>query len=395
MPFFVLGTLAMKKIWNKLVNTPNQIRKMNVWERIGYFYKHITGHITLMCMTIFALLCISIVLDIMSLLYHNIHLPQFFSYEESSLIAVILVVWTFTATLVVFYLEKMEERRYGIRMIEILLITYRQKALFVMTVTFMAELFVLILASIISLKLTLVVSAVIQFCTMLFVFVMVCVETSKDHVQQAIEEQYQVMQYTRDMKFSDLDNLFKPLLLIKMIRNLDYSNKENIDDLLHIIKNKPQHTEWQHADRDINRKIIEYIIESENDKDGLLTLLVSKFQSEEESLEAKKGILLPLIEVISLTNLRLCEVLLKTADKKYQKNLYIWCVSINMYLEDYNDERWRKHYTARIYENIRNEFTEKDRELLLKNERELADVFNQKSVHYMENASKLLWAERR
>lgn len=349
----------------------------------------------LVCMIICVLLCIFIGLDIMFLPYQKICLPQFFSYEESSLIAVILVVWTFTATLVVFYLEKMEERRYGIRMIEILLITYKQKALFVMTITFMAELFILILATIISLKFTLVASAVIQFGTMLFVFVMVCVETSKDHVQKVIEEQYLEMQYGKDMKFSDLENLYNPLLLIKMIRNLDYSNKENIDDLLHIIKNVPRYAEWQHAERDINRKLTEYIIASENDKDGLLTLLVSKFHSEKEGIDAKKGILLPLMEFISLKNLRLCEVLLKTADKNYQKDLYIWCVSINMYLEDYNDERWRQHYTLRIYENIQNNVTEKDRELLLKNQTELADVFEQKPIHYIENALKLLWAERR
>ena len=385
----------MKKMWKKLRNTLNLIRKMNMWERVNYFYKHITGRIMLVCMIICVLLCIFIGLDIMFLPYQKICLPQFFSYEESSLIAVILVVWTFTATLVVFYLEKMEERRYGIRMIEILLITYKQKALFVMTITFMAELFILILASIISLKFTLVASAIIQFGTMLFVFVMVCVETSKDHVQKVIEEQYLEMQYGKDMKFSDLENLYNPLLLIKMIRNLDYSNKENIDDLLHIIKNVPRYAEWQHAERDINRKLTEYIIASENDKDGLLTLLVSKFHSEKEGLDAKKGILLPLMEFISLTNLRLCEVLLKTADKNYQKDLYIWCVSINMYLEDYNDERWRQHYTLRIYENIQNNVTEKDRELLLKNQTELADVFEQKPIHYIENALKLLWAERR
>lgn len=359
-----------------------QSDKKSVMDRISRVYNFFSKNINLFCILILVCLAVCIRIDIFPFSFCCAALKNVFNYDAGDLIAVILVIWTFTATLVVFYLERMESRRYGIRMITIILRSYNENSLFLMTATFMAELLALIFASIVSLKITLIVSSLIQFGTMIFVFLMVCIETSDDHFREIMRTEYQSVKYHESMSYEEVEVIYKELMVVKMIRNMDYSSYNNLEDLEQILNENPVDKNWTNVRKYINHKSTQLILEAGNSNTGKKTIILDLFMYKEAVLDDKKGILTALIETLSPLNLEICQIIL-TTEGRYQKELSIWCIVLNRFLGEFNDEKWRQCYFMYFFENIKNDIEPHMEELLWKYAAEINEDYKQTEISWI------------
>lgn len=359
-----------------------QSDKKSVMDKIGKVYNVFSKKINLFCGLILVCLTACVIIDLFTVPYCCALLERLFTYDTGNLIAVILVIWTFTATLVIFYLERLESRRYGIRMITIIRRSYNDSKLLLMAATFMAELLVLIFASVVSLEITLTVSSMIQFGTMIFVFLMVCIETSDYHFREIMNGEYHSVRYQETMNYKEVEKAYKELMIVRMIRNLDYSNYDNLEELEQVLHANPVNKNWTNIRRHINRKTTQLILESGNDSKGMTTIILNLFDYNEASLDDKKGILMALLESLSPQNLEICQILLST-EKKYQKALYVWCIVLNRFMEEFNDEKWRQSYFAFFFENIKNSIDENTEKLLWKCAEEINQDYEETDMSWI------------
>ncbi|HJD45211.1 MAG TPA: hypothetical protein H9909_00065, partial [Candidatus Mediterraneibacter norfolkensis] len=359
-----------------------QLSKKSVMDRINRVYNFFSKNINLFCILILVCLAVCIRIDIFPFSFCCAVLKNVSNYDAGNLIAVILVIWTFTATMVVFYLERMESRRYGVRMITIILRSYNENSLFLMASTFMAELLVLIFASIVSLKITLIVSSLIQFGTMIFVFFMVCIETSDDHFRKIMKSEYKSVECYESMNFEEVEEIYKELMVVKMIRNMDYSIYDNLEELEQILNRNPADKNWKNVRKYINHKSTQLILEAGNSRKGIKTVILDLFMYKETVPDDKKGILAALIEALSPLNLEICQTLL-TAEKQYQKELYIWCIVLNRFLGEFNDEKWRQEYFNYFFERIKNDIDQDTESLLWRYAEEINKGYREKGLSWI------------
>lgn len=354
-----------------------QSKEKSVMNKIGKVYGFFSKHIRVCCVLILVILALCVILDRLDCPYFCKAIENFFTYDTTNIVAVILVIWTFTATLVVFYLERMESRRYGIRMITIILRSYSEGRLLVMTATFMTELVILIMASVVTLSITLVVSSVIQFATMLYVFLMVITETSDDHFTDILISEYRAVPYSETMRFGEVDDAYKDLMIVKMIRNLDYGKYDNLEALEELLHSNDIDKKWTNVRKYVSRKITQLILESGENRRGVKTLILHLFAYEKAGLGDKKGILMALIENLDPQNLEITQILLDT-ESRYQENLYSWCIVLNFYLSEFNDGKWRTLYSSRFLDKIKNETDDGIKDLLMDCAKEINVDFDEK-----------------
>ena len=139
------------------------------------------------------------------------------------LIAIILVIWTFTVSLSVYVLEKAQERYYGIKIEDLLIRDLKRGKLWGLAALILLELLLLILATVGSWKISLVISAFLQFYTMIYFFLLVCLKVSEANVLKQIGKEV--------AEIEELSGL-QGLLLRNMIRKLQYEDEEQCDELL-------------------------------------------------------------------------------------------------------------------------------------------------------------------
>lgn len=383
--------------------------KSSKMENINRIYTFFAKRIDKCCCLIMVILAAFIALDLAPVDYCCKLVEQIFTYETGVLVSVILVIWTFTATLVIFYLERMENRHYGNRLIKIILHSYSEHKLYKMVRTFMAELLVLILASIADFEITLVISAIIQFATMLFVFLMVCIETSSDHFQQVMAEEYSAVAYADTMSYKDIENAYKDLMVVKMIRNLDYSNRDSVEELEEILRNNSIKKQSGNVRKYISRRITALILESGGKSQGVKTLILELFADENYDLDDRKGILMALMENALPSNFEICEILLTIKvgkkdglqgqtmdqDKKelehleQNKQLCIWSIMLNCYFETHNSNGWRHSFTKVLFELLQNDLENWMFDIAMKYAKEISNDFEDPDMRWASAATAL------
>ncbi len=142
------------------------------------------------------------------------------------LIAIILVIWTFTVSLSVYVLEKVQERYYGIKIEDLLIRDLKRGKLWGLAALILLELLLLILATVGDWEISLVISAFLQFYTMIYFFLLVCLKVSEANVLERIGKEV--------AEKEELSGL-QGLLLRNMIRKLQYEDEEQREALLNVL----------------------------------------------------------------------------------------------------------------------------------------------------------------
>lgn len=154
-----------------------------------------------------------------------------FADVASLLGAAILAVWAFSVSLIVFYLGRMEDRKYGIRIIDIMLEDLGLKKIRFMVIYFVLQLLLLLLAISFGKIYTLFYLSCIQIVIMLYIFLMICMECSNSYIQKEIKES--VVNYINSTE-KEKDKVGFDWKLSKMIMAMNYKDQREVHILLRL-----------------------------------------------------------------------------------------------------------------------------------------------------------------
>lgn len=303
------------KLYGIMFNIYNYCSNLKIW--------------ILCCVLIFVL----ILFDLSSREYISPIIEKIFTYDIGNAVAITVVIWTFTVTLSVYYLGKMEDRCFGIRMIDVLISAYKPKKLFILGTIILSELFVLIIAAIGELEITITGIVLLQFFTMTYMFLLVCLETSRSTVKIRIKGQLSAV------SGAEIENL----LLINMINNLNYNSKDDCNALLEVLKSLPSG-----AEAAAGKKIAEYIVDAGSE--SIVWNIIKQWLVElEESSDLRKGIVMAMVEGLSPKTFPIFLGILDSIENERDaKELYIWFVVYNMHLSHSEGQSWRVFFNEKI-----------------------------------------------
>lgn len=301
----------------------------------------------------------SVVIDCLPYHYWTSWLEKFFSYQISNVIAIVVIIWTAMVTLTMYYLGKTEERFYGIRMIDVMKMKWGFRHLFCLALLVLLELLVLILSAIGDLKITGVIVAVLQFCTMIYLFLMICIEMGRHGLLKPIKDE--IIEHSNYfLEKNRKEN--GSLLVIRMIENMEFANKEEENDLLGLLRE----VQWE-LPPDVSLKFSYQIASSLWERSGKkeIALNITKEWYYETTLDVKKGILMALIERLNPEIFREFQRMLDI-EKEHRKEVYAWSFAYNLFLQIHEGEGWRKEFTERLCSMIFNKLGAMDAAVTLK-----------------------------
>ncbi len=110
--------------------------------------------------------------------------------EFIGIAAMILVVWTFTMSMIIFWLSHMDDKRYGIRLLDLFiqgLYPSGYKRLVVMGGVLVFELAAIFWATFYKREIALIIIAGMQIFIMVHMFLMICIESSQTNIREQIK----------------------------------------------------------------------------------------------------------------------------------------------------------------------------------------------------------------
>lgn len=209
--------------------------------------------------------------------------------------SLVFIIWTFSTGLIVTFLGGINDKRYGIRIIDIVLA--RRCALgklIVLSVLFLLELVVLFKAILLKKEITLLICLVMQILWMVYFFLMICIETSERMIQERVRDNT----VHRVRKFGNAGPL-----LYKMIHNLEYEDTVEIEKFFLILESvenklgdkkknkKKDKVQNSHITQTYSAVLTECMLKKVNDKRKALSISGSWLRIDSGCVNIKRGIL--------------------------------------------------------------------------------------------------------
>lgn len=274
-------------------------------------------------------------------------------------------------------------------MIDLLIFDIKSKGLYFLAGMVLTELASLILAAILAWEITVAMVAVQQFLIMIYLFLLVCVKTSYDHIleQISVETEGYISQNLAKLTVgieetrSNADAIDQMPMLFKMVTNLDYADVYSRGDLLKVLnryagalrilllnaeqsKDKRKLFKLQKDTITVSKYLVVDMIHTAKTRENIWNILSSWLDTEGMRFEIKQGIIAALYEDLTPRNVSICQNLIK-AELECQRELQIWSAVYNVYLQDHIDEEWRTTYTERLFRTLRANWKKEDARMAL------------------------------
>lgn len=206
--------------------------------------------------------------------------------------SLVFIIWTFSTGLIVTFLGGINDKRYGIRIIDIVLAGRGALAkLFVLSVLFLLELVVLFKAILLKKEITLLICLGMQILWMVYFFLMICIETSERMIQERVRDDT----VHRVRKSGNAGPL-----LYKMIHNLEYEDTVEIEKfflILESVENKlGDIVQNPHIIQVYSAVLTECMLKNANDKRKALSISGSWLRIGSGYVNIKRGILKGLLD---------------------------------------------------------------------------------------------------
>lgn len=204
--------------------------------RLSCLYRWLS--VSLVPVTLFTIF-LTVGLDLCPLPYISPFIESVFMYQDiTPLVSAVLVVWTFSATLVVYFMGKMSDRCFGIHFYDAVLTHEGKNWLLVKAFLFLIEIALLAGFAVYGFRISFTVLCLLQMLNMGYIFLMVNLETSRNHVLFWVNDEngkvFQKLKNNMDMEeISDYFNKeSSEWLLIKILRGIDYDDSYEMEYLL-------------------------------------------------------------------------------------------------------------------------------------------------------------------
>lgn len=230
-------------------------------------------------------------------------LENIFSIEKNDFTGIagmILVVWTFTMALVIFWMGRVEDKQYGIRIMDVFIKTISPntpfKELTLMAIAIAVELIEVFFAVFFKWKYTLKITAFLQILTMMYIFMAVCIEGSRTNILEQIKKSS--VDYILDSRnIGDGINDF----MANMIKSIDYRDEREVNLLNNtiekIVKRIPA---WMNCEKKTNlqwymQSFTDYVVKSCDNADTMEKIINHLFLKM-DNVYAKNGIFFSIID---------------------------------------------------------------------------------------------------
>jgi len=294
------------------------------------------------------------------------------SKQFSNLVAIIVVMWTFTLSVSLYLLGKLEQRYYGIRMIDIMLNDLGKRRIFLISFLVLFLLGILIAVTILECGIGIIFVSFWQFYLMIYILLLVVLKASYTNVRNVIEQELMLRLMDRKVPGKGLN---KPIFFT-MLKNIDYEDDEEIERLKFFLRqivlvklrerisNACQSSRRSKAERkwqilfcaEVTITILRGI------KNRTVTSDLLRYWADDKGkphLEVKLGILMGIMQEMTPETQMFCKEMLRT-EREMRRELCIWYVVYNIYMYQYNYERYRMEYAKSVVYTIRNRWNEKD-----------------------------------
>ena len=263
-------------------------------------------------------------------------LKDFFSYDFSVLVAIMVVIWTFTVGLSTFFLDKLNNRFYGIRIADIIEARNYMHKLIYLAIGSIVQLVLMIGCVVFRCWFTLCMDCVLMLNTMIVAFCFILTNLSKTMVISYIRLEIQDMVAKKKL-------LSETPLFSALLRNLNYSTLEDMDLIIQLLVNEISHLSLKNIGNkkiiyDWGYKISQIILTA--GKQNSITILKYWFLKSKE-MQLQKGIISALLDEEKATSYDICNEFIEAMDGNVRE-WYLWILVYELYQSNNIGKSWRK-----------------------------------------------------
>lgn len=277
------------------------------------------------------------------------------SVDYTAVASLVLVVWAFTASLIIFYLGRFEAKHYGIRTVDVLINKIKYKKITKMLLVFVMELAAVFGAVLYQWEITLTISVILQMAAMIYVFLMVCVETSKTNVERQIKKAT-IGTLEDEKKISPM--------MVKMLEGIEYKRDEEAEKLKNMLVEIASELV---LDSDSQyfcfmKKCTDYIIRNCEDAERS-AWIIKNLLTDIEKIPVKKGIFCSVLENVG--NKKAPEVMqVVNIDFEGRREVILWGIAYNAYRELAEGQSFRKIISKELENSLEGFPDEEDKRLI-------------------------------
>lgn len=323
---------------------------------LSYLYRWLS--VWLVYVTLIAVI-VAICFDLSPMPYWSPFVEAIFTYDTTALVSAVLVVWTFSASLIVYFMGKMADRCFGIRFYDAMLVKESEFNLLFKAFVFFVEIALLAIFVTYQFRIAFTVLCALQMLNMGYIFLIVNLGTSRNQVFRHVDDQNKAI-FQNLSACSDMQEVRKQFhaqrpkwLLIKILRSINYNNYEEMDWLLDCFSPKL----WKILDAKPDAQLIascemtlDMIAYGSYDTDSGPQLrsaqrdLFSKIISDNNyPVLVKKGILAALlIRTRSLRSNQFFQDLIDFIPSEQSKEIKGWCYNFLYTLVKFYSYGWKK-----------------------------------------------------
>ena len=296
------------------------------------------------------IMIVSPLFDCTSRPYLNKSLEKFFSYDISNIITILVMAWTFSVTLIIFYMGRVKQKYCGVQIYEIIKIYLPESFAFYVIILMFLELAWTLFGVAQQWEITLFSITVLQIFNLALVLYYIYLAMNEEKIIFHIQEELLNFQ---DICEKDLEQYFKSSWFVKFLNHLNYKQFDELEMLSHILHNENLCDKAKKAPEEKVINITQMIVECILKKckfSVVENLICDWFMGKDCPIGVKKGILKQLIRDFPSENPYICINLLCRA-RNDVKSLKCWCIVNSLYLELFQGEEWRRHATKFIWNN--------------------------------------------
>lgn len=247
------------------------------------------------------------------------------------LVAIMVVLWTFTVSLCINCLDKVDSRYYGVSVGACLERYGIEKLILIGGIEF-GQMVLMVFAVIFRWNFTLLAICFVQLYTIPAIFCIIMFKTSRAKILEYVYQEGEAV-------ISGRRALNAAPMLSSMLRNMDYQKNQDLEKLEAILISFSNKSECRYK---CIVEIIDMIIRNVSDEE-LLWNLVKKWFRDASKLEVKLGIVLSILENFENDGLRYVTSLVEMSEKETFEELCIWIIVHELYQSRYVGEQWRVH----------------------------------------------------
>lgn len=296
---------------------------------------------------IYAGLLIPVLFDLVPMQYCSRVMEEFFQKAGDAyavISGILIAVWVFIGTLLVFWLGMFKEKRYGIPNVDIIFTNISVKKRAALIGIYMLELMELYLSVTYNWEITLAVLPIILFVSVVYIFAAICLEPSATNFRDTVKGK---------MKKDIQENAQVTGIILKLVKNIKYAEEDLcLDSLVTVIGElnaDDMSEELEENIRDYVAKIVDAMIKANGKEEGL-TDIIREYLCGQKVLSAQCGVMRAALDNVEMIGFDCFSEKILNIKYENRRRVLIWGLVYNGYHMKYEGQEYRRMLTDQFWE---------------------------------------------